>query len=145
LYLSEKVDIVGRFTVDYSKLPDDSKPARKGKAIKEGYKILYVLLLHIDDREVVKIGITSNSIEQRVLGILGSCYTSYRYFPYCKPKRFTQVKDAEDKEALLLEYFSSRRYYPSKSFGGHTEIVDVPIDEVVEAYDLALQGKLVLS
>lgn len=135
---------MSRFTVDYANVPKDTTVKRKASR-KEGYKILYLLEMTIDGVDVVKIGITSQDIKLRVLGILDSHYNAYRYFPYCKPKRFTSTACAEEKEAILLKYFSSRRYHAAKAFGGHTELVAVPIQEVVEAYDLVMRDKLVLS
>lgn len=117
------------FKVSRSKLQDDCK-------------ILYVLELDIQGVKVVKIGVTSRKVEQRVVEILTSCFQSFREFPYCRPKRFRKVKDAYAKEALLLDYFKEHKY-KGHTFDGCTEIFCVGLDEVVRVYEYLLkEGEL---
>lgn len=101
--------------------------------------ILYVILFTLDNKQLVKIGVTSRSIEARVTEILLSIFKTYREFPYCRPKRFSATSDAYSKEAKLHKHFADRRYSTSKKFNGHTEFFDVPLDEVVCAYEAVLK------
>lgn len=103
--------------------------------------ILYILELDVDDRRVVKIGVTSRGISDRVVEILSSHFKSYRFFCWCKPKRFRTVDDAYGKEAILLRYFSDRKYESAKKFSGCQELVDVDVLEVVEVYERLLGGE----
>lgn len=103
--------------------------------------IVYLLELDIDGKTVVKIGMTTRKIEDRVLEILLSCFKQYREFPRCRPKRFKKTIDAYGKEQLLLRYFSDYKYTSGKVFGGCQELVDVPLDVVVDAYERVLNGE----
>ena len=98
--------------------------------------ILYILVLNIDDQEVYKIGITSRNIEDRVCEILSSHFGIYRYFPYCRPKRFRKTVNAYEYEQALLEYFKEYQFTPYNKFSGSTELLsEVDLDVVVEAYE----------
>lgn len=101
----------------------------------DDYGILYILLFTIEDKHLVKIGVTSRTIEYRVSEILLSIFKAYREFPYCKPKRFRKTSNVYLKESRLHEHFADSRYSFSKKFSGHTEFFDVPLEEVVEAYE----------
>ena len=112
------------------------------KAIAEDEGIVYVLLTKMEDKDLVKIGITTRSkIEDRVVEILSSAFKKYREFFYCYPKRFTKTTDIFAKEAMLHRYFDDRRYETKHKFGGCTEMFDVPLDEVVDAYERVLAGE----
>ena len=97
--------------------------------------ILYVLLVNMEGKDLVKIGVTTRRIEDRVSEILVSAFKVYREFFYCKPKRFKKTTNIFSKEKQLHDTFSSFRYTTSKKFGGHTEFFDVPLDDVVAEYD----------
>lgn len=105
---------------------------------KEG--ILYLLDMVVDDKSVVKIGVTSRKIEDRVCEILTSHFHAYRFFCYCRPKRYRKVDNPYEKEAELLRYFSNRKYKSEKTFSGSSELVDVPLDEAVTVYERLLDG-----
>jgi hypothetical protein len=82
--------------------------------------ILYVLEIDLDDKKVIKIGVTSRKIEDRVCEIVTSIFKTYRYFPKVYPKRFRKVEDNLDKEQFLLKYLEEYKYMSDNSFGGHT-------------------------
>lgn len=103
--------------------------------------ILYVVLFAIDNKELVKIGVTTRSIEDRISEILVSIFKTYREFPYCRPKRFRATEDVYTKESILHDYFKEKRYTPLKQFNGSTEFFDVSLDDVVKAYENLLEGK----
>lgn len=105
-----------------------------------GDGIVYVLELVIDGKKLVKIGVTSRKIEDRVVDILLDIFKKTREFPWCRPKRFTKVSDYLAKEKILLEMFAEYRYDCGIPFGGHTEVFDVDLDLVVEAYDRVVKG-----
>lgn len=113
----------------------------KSKEAKKENGILYVVQFNLEDKELVKIGVTSRTIEDRVSEILVSIFGKYREFPYCRPKRFRKTEDMYGKESILHEYFKDRRYTTSKKFSGSTEFFDVPLEEVVEVYEKLLAGE----
>jgi hypothetical protein len=103
--------------------------------------ILYVILLELEGKQLVKIGVTHRKIEDRVVEILVSIFKKYREFPYCRPKRFRTTTDIYGKEKILHKMFESSRYTPSKKFSGHTEFFNIPIEDVVTAYEKLLGKK----
>ena len=106
---------------------------------KEG--ILYLLDIEVDGKRVVKIGVTCRpKIEDRVCEILTSHFHAYRFFNYCRPKRFRKVENPYDKEAQLLKYFKDRKYESEKIFSGCQELVEVDLDEAVEVYERLVNG-----
>tara|TARA_R110000851_G_scaffold60271_1_gene139315 strand:+ start:1066 stop:1428 length:363 start_codon:yes stop_codon:yes gene_type:complete len=111
------------------------------KADKTKNGILYVILIELEGKPLVKIGVTHRSIEDRVVEILTSIFKKYREFPYCRPKRFRNTSDIYDKEKTLHKMFESSRYTTAKKFSGHTEFFDVPLEDVVTAYEKLLSGK----
>ena len=108
---------------------------KKADLLSDDYGILYVVLFTLENRQLVKIGVTSRSIEERVSEILLSIFKTYREFPYCRPKRFRKTSDTYLKENKLHKHFADRQYIPTKKFSGSTEFFDVPLDEVVSVYE----------
>ena len=106
--------------------------------------ILYLLELTIDGQDVYKIGITTRNIEQRVCEILSSHFGSYRYFPYCRPKRFRKTTNAYEYEQLLLDYFKEFKFTPYSKFSGSTELLSgLELEVIVQAYETLYDtGKL---
>ena len=102
--------------------------------------ILYVLLVELEGKSLVKIGVTHRKIEDRVVEILVSIFSKYRAFPYCRPKRFRRTNDIYKKEKTLHKLFEKHRYKTTKKFSGHTEFFDVPLEDVVDAYEKLLSG-----
>jgi hypothetical protein len=111
------------------------------KKLKENEEILYVVYFNLDDKDLVKIGVTGRTVEERVSEILLSIFKVYRIFPLAIPKRFRKTLDAYDKEATLHKYFKDRNYKPVNVFSGSTEFFDVPLDEVVRVYENLLEGR----
>ena len=112
------------------------------KAVSSEKGILYILLVHLEDKDLVKIGITTRpKIEDRVVEILTSIFQQYRRFPYCYPKRFKKTDKILDKEARLHKYFEDYKYTTEHSFSGHTEFFDIELDIVVDAYERLLKGE----
>ena len=102
--------------------------------------ILYVVLFELEGKSLVKIGVTSRNIEDRVSKILTSIFKKYREFPYCRPKRFRRTGMAYEKEALLHKHFKEYSYKTQNKFSGSTEFFDVPLELVVTAYEELLGG-----
>lgn len=111
------------------------------KDLGEDQGIVYLLQIDLDEKSVVKIGITQRKIEERVVEILTSVFKFYRYFPRCYPKRFTKTSEIFKKEAILHRYFADRQYIPQHAFGGSTELFDITLDEAVAAYERVLEGE----
>ena len=97
--------------------------------------IVYVLLIYLEDKELVKIGITTGKVEDRVVSILKSIWARYREFPKCIVKRYRTTEDIRAKEKELHALFNEKRYKTQFTFDGSTEFFDITVDEVVEAYD----------
>lgn len=103
--------------------------------------ILYLVAFELEGKSLVKIGVTTRNIEDRVLEILAGIFKAYREFPYCRPKRFRKTTHIHSKEAALHKYFTSYKYTTKHKFGGSTEFFDVPESEVVEVYERLLEGE----
>ena len=105
--------------------------------------ILYILVIKLEGKELVKVGITSRKIEDRVCEILTSVWKKYRVFPELRTKRFKKVDGYRDKERSLHKYLKAYKYKTQFVFGGSGEMFDVDVDEVVKAYTyLLLEGTL---
>lgn len=117
------------------------KVNKSNASIEEDSGIVYLLYFELDGKQLVKIGITTRAIEDRVSEILVSIFKKYREFPYCRPKRFKKTGNIHEKEAQLHKYFSEFRYTTSNVFSGSTEFFDVPLDTVVEVYERLLSGE----
>jgi hypothetical protein len=103
--------------------------------------ILYVLVIKLEDKELVKIGVTQrDKVEDRVAEILISIWKRYRVFPECYPKRFRKVDNVYDRESIMHKKFSEYKYSTKHKFSGSTEMFDVDILEVVEAYEQLLSA-----
>jgi hypothetical protein len=109
--------------------------------LEEDVGILYVVYFRLDEKDLVKIGVTGRTVEERVSEILVSIFKKYREFPYCRPKRFRKTGNVYEKEALLHKYFEDRNCKPDKVFSGSTEFFDVPLEEVVHVYENLLEGR----
>ena len=117
------------------------KVNKEKPATEEDPGILYIVHFRLDEKDLVKIGVTSRAIEDRVSEILISIFKKYREFPYCRPKRFRKTGNVYEKEAVLHKYFAEFNYKPEKVFSGSTEFFDIPLDEAVRAYENLLDGK----
>jgi hypothetical protein len=111
------------------------------EVLEEDIGILYLVVFELEGKSLVKIGVTSRTIEERVSEILVSIFKKYREFPYCKPKRFRKTSNVYEKESKLHSYFKTLQYTPLKKFNGSTEFFDVPLDVAVKAYEDLLSGK----
>ena len=115
----------------------------KQSLVKDSSKgILYLLELHLEDKVLVKVGITHRKIEDRVLEILLAIHTKYRYYPHCKQLRFKTVEDPLAKEQLLHKYLDEYSYTTEHKWGGSTELFLVDVAAAKEAYDKLLDGTL---
>lgn len=113
----------------------------KDECVSEG--IVYLLVIRLeDDTEVYKIGVTTRKIQERVGEILASFWTQYRYFPYCKPKRFRSTNDIFEKEAKIHKELAEFSYEFDKKFGGSSEFFSgVALDKVIEIYERIVKDK----
>lgn len=114
---------------------------QKEKSLEEDVGILYLVHFRLEDKDLIKIGVTARTVEERVAEILVSIFKKYRFFPYTYPKRFRVTSDVYEKEAILHKYFKEHNYVTSKVFSGSTEFFDVPIDTAVRVYENLLKGK----
>lgn len=116
---------------------------RKPQRLHEDSGILYLVLFELDGRQLVKIGVTTRTIEERVAEILVSIFKTYREFPFCRPKRFRKTSDVFEKEAVLHAHFKEYNYKTAKPFSGSTEFFDIPLDTAVLAYEQLLAGETI--
>lgn len=114
------------------------KVDRRSHKLVEDCGILYLVLFQLEGKQLIKIGVTTRSIEERISEILVSMFKVYREFPYCRPKRFRQTANVFEKEAILHTYFKDYKYPPGKIFSGCTEFFDIPLDVAVTAYEQLL-------
>ena len=108
---------------------------KRGSGDRTGPGIVYAILVELEGKELVKIGVTHRRIQDRVAEILTSIFMQYREFPRCKPLRFKTTDDPYQVEKDFHEYYSEFSYAPEKKFGGSTEFFDVPFEDVVKVYD----------
>lgn len=98
--------------------------------------ILYLLEFSIEGKKLVKIGLTTRpKVEDRICEILTAMWKKYRIFPECYPKRFKTTENVYEKEQKLHQQFREQRFEMLHKFPGSTEFFDVPLEQVVEAYD----------
>lgn len=104
---------------------------------------LYILILDIDGTTVYKVGVTKRAVEDRVQEITLSYFYKYRYFCYCKPKRFRLVEDVYKKETEMHRALKEFKYEAQHKFSGSTELfVGIELDTLLEVYDRCLNGEL---
>lgn len=115
------------------------KVSKDKLVIDEDVGILYLVYFRLEEKDLVKIGVTSRSIEDRVSEILVSIFKSYREFPYCRPKRFRKTNDVYRKEAELHKFFSSYNYKTKNKFSGSTEFFEVPLEDAVDQYEIIIK------
>jgi hypothetical protein len=113
--------------------------------VEDARSILYLLDMELEGKKVRKIGITSKRIEDRLVGIATSVFSKHRYFPYIYPKRFRKVDSALVKEQKILEYMKEYKWASEKEFGGHTEMLDVELDVLVDVYEKVVKGEELLD
>lgn len=112
------------------------------KDVSDTKGMLYVLVIHLEDKELVKVGITQRAkIEDRVSEVLVSIFKKYRVFPFCSPRKFTTVEDVFKKEAEMHKYLDAYRYKTEHAFSGHSEFFHVDLDLVLDAYARLLNGE----
>ena len=110
-----------------------------------GWVYIMKFTLREHSKPVYKIGITRKSGEirqpvDRMLQILRSYYTHYRYIPECTVKRFREVANCFTIETRLHRHFRELRYVPKgKSFDGSTEM----FTGFAEAYLLEMFAKAI--
>ena len=112
------------------------------KKLDEDRGIVYVLAIKLEEKVLIKIGVTARSkVEDRVAEILVSIWKSYRIFPELYVKRFKTTSNIFEKEAKLHRYFAEHKYTTQHVFSGCTEIFHLELDAVVEVYDKLLRGE----
>lgn len=116
------------------------KVSSKGIGRKNIEGTLYLLDLDVDGKRVVKFGVTTRKIEERVCEILTSHWKQYRVFPRCYVKRHRKVDDVYEKEKVLLEGTKKWKYVSKKKFGGCDELVELELDVAAEVYEMVYGG-----
>ncbi len=117
-----------------------TKSAVKRKKNKDASGLLYVLCFELEGKELIKIGVTTRPIQDRVSEILTSIFKKHRVFPYCKPKKYSKFSDVYKEEAAMHKVFASFSYVPEKRFSGSTEFFEAPLDAVITEYEKRLKA-----
>lgn len=103
---------------------------------KDVFGIVYILHFIINDKEVVKVGVTQrDKVNYRVLEIIDSFFTQYRFYPYVYPKRFQRVERPYQIEAAIKKAFKDDKVPFKKSFSGSSEFFFTDLGTVVELYE----------
>lgn len=98
--------------------------------------ILYVLIVELEDKELIKVGVTCrDKLDDRLAEIVLSIWKKYRWIPRTYAKRFRKTDDVYGKEAELHRLLDEYRYETQYKFSGSTEMFDVCVDKVVELYE----------
>ena len=98
--------------------------------------IVYLLVMDLDERQVIKIGMTKRKrVDDRVAEILLAMWHKYRYIPRTVVARYSTVDKPLDMEQELLRYFSEYSVDMEHSFGGSKEFIQHDIALVKEKYD----------
>jgi len=105
---------------------------------------LYILDIEMPNgMRLTKIGKASgNSSKERMLQINGSIFDKYRCTAKISIKRDREV-DAEyvfKFENTLHKFFANYKYNSKTKWDGVTECFCVPIEDVVQAYELVIEG-----
>lgn len=101
---------------------------------------LYVFKMKLMDTNgsyIYKIGKSSgkNSVD-RMMQVIKSFHTKYRYTPYMSIKRDRPCADAFKFEAELHNHFKDNKYYFDKNIDGKTEWFYIEReDELLEVFD----------
>ena len=98
--------------------------------------IVYLLVMELDERQVIKIGMTKRKrVDDRLSEILLAMWHKYRYIPRTIVARYSTVDRPLDMEQELLLHFSEYSVDMEHSFGGSKEFIQHDISLVKEKYD----------
>jgi hypothetical protein len=97
-----------------------------------------------DGDVVYKIGKASGrSSVDRMMQIIRDFYFKYKVTPRVKIWRDREV--CADKvfefETMLHKFFVKYRYMPIIPFTGCTELFDVPLEDIIQAYEAVIEGE----
>ena len=84
---------------------------------------VYMLLIEIDGRTVIKIGTTNRCALKRMLEIAEVIYGAYKFIPKMQIIINERTHNNYAVEAALLEKLKQYKYTPDYEFDGCTELV----------------------
>lgn len=94
--------------------------------------IVYVLRFVLDcDTVVYKIGITTRTINERLLEIVGDFFNKYRYIPNVKARKFTSTVNYAEMEKRLHKEYADCSHYFDKKFNGSTEFFKIADEDIL--------------
>lgn len=113
------------------------------KVCKEPTKtgIVYLLFIELEDKQLVKVGMTNRKIQDRVVEILTAIWVKYRYFPRCYVKRFRSVDKPAKVEKQIHDNLKEFSYKTEHRFAGSTEFFDVCNELAAGVYDSVVCNK----
>lgn len=117
------------------KKPSKKKWSKKSSSKKKAEGILYVLIIKLEDKELIKVGVTTRRIEERVCEILTEIWKKYRIFPECYVKRYRTTEQVYALEADMHLQLKEYSYTTQFKFSGCTEFFLIDIDTVTVIYD----------
>ena len=105
-------------------------------SLKDKPGIVYVAEFTLDDKQLVKIGVTTrDNVEDRITEILTAMWKRYRYFPRCYVKRFKKVNRPYAMERELHSIFNDKHCNMEYNFSGSCEFFEIDKEEVAKVYD----------
>jgi len=104
--------------------------ARKPRLTLDGS--VYLLKLGIEDKVVYKVGVTSYTVANRVLGIIESVWKSYGYFPRVDILYQARTRHPYAVEASIHERLRDMGlgYHSKEEFSGSTELFQGELGEI---------------
>ena len=106
---------------------------------------LYIMEITIAGKTYCKVGKASgHSAKERMLQIAGSYFDKYRALPVMTIKRDREVPTDKvfEYETCLHRFFKDYQYLPVIAFSGSTELFNVPVEDVVMAYEAVITGEV---
>jgi len=97
--------------------------------------IVYVLELELEDKKLIKIGITTRKIEDRVTEILTDIWKKYGVFPRCYVARYSKINDYFGMELYLHKHYKEFQYECEHKWGGSSEVFLLDTEDVKNKYD----------
>ena len=127
-----------RTAINESPKPNKTKYSHLPDA--DSYGRIYVIkLVLVDGTEVHKVGMVNTDdlsrVTDRMMEILRSFFTVYRYVPYAELRKAKKVRIPYIVEAYLHSLLADTKYTFDKKFSGSTECFEIDEESFLEYLD----------
>ena len=95
---------------------------------------VYMLLIDIDGKSVIKIGTTNRTALKRMLEIAEVIHAAYKFIPKMQILINERTHNNYAVEAALLAQLKQYKYTPDYEFEGYSELVYCDIAVAISAY-----------